>query len=66
MVQKFCSSDLEAFLDNFRCKLIHAVFHSAVENMLGSPALIRRSAVLADMLDAPISELAMGEYIDFD
>jgi hypothetical protein len=63
-IHELRTSDLEAFFHDLRCKLIHAVINSPVENMLHSTALVMRSTVLTDVLDAPISELPMSEYIN--
>lgn len=63
MIQKFRTSDLQAFLDNLGCKLIHAVVNGTVEDMVGSSTLIERGTVLANMLDAPISKLAVRENV---
>lgn len=36
-----------------------------VKDVLNRATFVMRGAVLADMLNAPVAELAMGEYIHF-
>jgi hypothetical protein len=63
-IKELRASYLQAFLDNLGGELIHAVVNCPEENVLGGTALVMRSAVLTDMLNAPISKLAMGEGVD--
>jgi hypothetical protein len=62
--KKFGTSDLQAFLDNLRCELIHAVLGSVSDDMIDSTASVSRSAMLTDVLDAPVSELAMRNDVN--
>jgi hypothetical protein len=64
-VQKLGAAYLQTLLDNLRCKLIHAIVNRPKEDMLNSTASIVRSTMFANMLDTPISELAMGEHVNF-
>lgn len=64
MIHELRAANLEAFFHNLRCELIHAVIHSPAKNMLNSTALVVGSTVLADVLNAPIPELTMSEYIN--
>lgn len=45
--------------------MIHAIFDRMVKDVLNRATFVMRGAVLADMLNAPVAELAMGEYIHF-
>jgi len=58
------TTDFQALLDDFGSKLVHAVFGSIANDMVDSPAAIRRSTVFADMLDTPVAELTMGNNVD--
>lgn len=60
-VQELGATDFQTFLNNLRGKLIHAVIHSMVEDMLNRTALVMGSAMLANVLDAPVAKLAMSE-----
>lgn len=62
--QKFGTANLEALLDNLGGKLVSAILSSITDNMINSPATIRRSSMFADMLDAPISELAVSDNVN--
>jgi hypothetical protein len=63
-VQELGAPDLQTFLDDFGCKLIHAVIHSMVEYMLNRTTLVVGSAMLTYVLDAPVAELAMSKQIN--
>ena len=58
------TTNLQALLDNFGGKLVGAIFGCITDDMVNGSAAIWRSAVLANMLDAPVTELAMGHDID--
>lgn len=62
--QEISTADLEALLDNLRGELISAILGSIPNDVVDGPASVRRSAVLANVLDAPVSELAMRHNID--
>ena len=58
------AADLEAFLDHLGSELIHAVFRGITDDMINSTSAISRGAVLADVLNTPVTKLAMGDDID--
>jgi hypothetical protein len=62
--QKFDTANLEAFFDNFGGKLIHAILRSKANDMVDSTAAISWSSVFTNVLDAPITELTVGDNID--
>lgn len=62
--EKLDSSDLEALLHYLGCKLVHAVLCGISDDMVDSAAAIGRGAVLADVLNAPVAKLAMGNDVD--
>lgn len=58
------AANLQALLDNFGGELIHAVLRSIANDVVDRPAAVRWSTVLTDVLDTPISKLAMGDDVD--
>lgn len=58
------SSNLEALLDDLGRKLIRAVLGRITNHMIDSAAAVGRGTVLADVLDAPIAELAVGNNVN--
>lgn len=56
--------NLEALLNNLGSKLIHAVLRSITDNMVNCTAAISRRAMLADVLNAPVAELAVSNNVD--
>jgi uncharacterized protein YunC (DUF1805 family) len=44
--------------------LVHAVFGTETKNVVDGAATISGSAVFADVLNAPIAELTVGDDID--
>jgi hypothetical protein len=44
--------------------LVHAVLGSIANDMFGGTAAISWGSMLTDMLNAPISKLAMGDNVD--
>lgn len=62
--EKLGATDLEALLDNLGSKLIHRILSSVSNDMVNGTAPVRRSSVLADVLDAPVAELTVGDDID--
>ena len=63
-VHKFDTTDLEALLHDLGSKLVDAVAVSIGENVVDDAALVRWRTMFAQVLDTPISELAMGNEID--
>lgn len=62
--KKLHSTNLEAFLDNLGGELIHAILRCIANDMVNSTATINRCSMLADVLDAPISKLAVSNNVD--
>lgn len=58
------AANLQALLDDLGGELVHAVLGSVAEHMIDSAAAILRGAMLANMLDAPVAELAMSYDVD--
>jgi hypothetical protein len=44
--------------------LIHTVLRCKAEDVVDGTAAISRGTMLADVLNAPVAELAMGNHID--
>lgn len=63
-VKELNAADLQALLNHLGCELIHAVLGCEAEDVIDGTSAVWRRAVLADMLDAPIAELAMGDDIN--
>ncbi len=62
--EKLDTSNLETLLDNLGCKLVHAVLRGVPDDVVNGTAAISWSAVLADVLNAPVAELAVSDNID--
>jgi hypothetical protein len=62
--EKFGTANLEALLDYLGSKLIHAVLGCIADNMINCATPISRGAVLANVLDAPVAELAVSNNIN--
>jgi hypothetical protein len=62
--EKFRTSNLETLLDNLGSELIGAVLGSITNDMVNSPTTVRRSTVFTDVLNAPVTELAMGHNVN--
>jgi hypothetical protein len=62
--QKLGAANLQTLLNNLGGELVHAVLSSIADDMVDGPATVRRSAVLADVLDAPVAKLAVGDNVD--
>ena len=62
--EKLNTSNLEALLNDLGGELIHAVLRSITDDVVDSSAAIGWSTVLADVLNAPISELAMSNDVN--
>lgn len=58
------ATNLEALLHNFRRKLIRTVLSSVSNNMVDGAAAIRRGAMLANVLNAPITKLPVSNDVD--
>jgi len=62
--KKVNTTNFEAFLNDLGGKLIHAILGGISNDMINCTAAISRSAMLADMLNAPIAKLAMSNDIN--
>ena len=62
--QELGTTNLETLLHNLGGKLVGAILRSVSNDVVDGPAAVRGSAVFADVLDAPVSELAMGHNVD--
>jgi hypothetical protein len=58
------TTNLEALLNDLGGELVHAVLGSIANDMFGGTAAISWGSMLTDMLNAPISKLAMGDNVD--
>ena len=58
------ATNLEALLNNLRSKLVHAVFRSVSDDMINCSAPISWGSMFANVLDAPVAELAVRDDID--
>ena len=63
-VQELATANLEALLDDLGSILINAVVGGEAKNVVDGSGTISRGAVLANVLDAPIAKLAMGNDVD--
>jgi hypothetical protein len=63
-IQELATANLQTFLDHLRGILVHAVLGGETKNVVSSSATISRSSVFADVLNAPVPELAMSYDID--
>lgn len=63
-IKEVDTGNLETLLHYLRSELIHAVLRSVVEDVLEDTATICRSTMLAEMLNAPVSELAVGDDVN--
>lgn len=62
--EKLGASNLEAFLNDLGSELIHGILRSVSNDMINSTAAVRRGTMFANMLDAPVSKLAVGHDVD--
>lgn len=58
------ATDLETLLDNLGSKLVHRILGSVSNDMVDGTASVRRRSVLANVLDAPVTKLTVGDDID--
>jgi len=63
-LHKFRTANFEAFLDDLGCKLVHAILGGIAKNVVNRTASILGRSMFADMLNAPVSELAMSDNIN--
>jgi hypothetical protein len=62
--QEIGSANLETLLYNLGSELIHAIFGHITYHMIDGSAPIRWSAMLADMLNAPVPKLTVCHNVD--
>lgn len=62
--EKLGTPNLEALLNYLGSKLVHAILGGVADDVVDSPAAVSRGAMLADVLDAPIAKLAVGDDVD--
>lgn len=62
--QEFGAANFEALLNYLGSELICAVFCGVANHMVDGTAAVGRGAVLANVLDAPVAKLAMGDDVD--
>lgn len=62
--QKIGTTYLQAFFNDLRSILIHAVFSCVANYVINCSASVGRRAVFADVLNAPIAELSMGNDVN--
>lgn len=63
-IQEVQSANLEALLDNLGGKLVDAVVIRVRENVVDDTTLVRRRAVFAQVLNTPITKLAVGNKVN--
>lgn len=63
-LHKLRTANFETLLDDLGCKLVHAILGGIAKNVVDRTASILRRSVFADMLNAPVSELAMSNNIN--
>lgn len=62
--EKVATANLEALLDNFGGVLISAILGSVTDDVVNSTRSIGRGTMLANVLDAPVAELAMSDDVN--
>lgn len=65
-IKKLDATDLEALLNDLGSKLIDAVAVGVDKDMIDDTTFVGRRAMLAEMLDAPITKLAMSNEVNAD
>lgn len=64
LVQEIQTTDLEALLHNFGSKLIDAIVVGVGQDVINDATLVGWRAMLAEMLNTPVAELAMSDKVD--
>ena len=62
--KKLRTSNLETLLNDLGGELIHAVLGSKADDMVDGAAAVSRGAMLANVLNAPVAELAVGDNVN--
>ena len=63
-VQKLATTNLEAFLDDLGGILVHAILCTEAEDVVNGATTVGGRAMLADVLNAPVAELAVSNNVD--
>jgi hypothetical protein len=63
-VEKVWPTNLEALLNDLGRKLVGAVLASVANDVINGSAAVARSPMLADVLNAPVAELTVGDNVD--
>jgi hypothetical protein len=63
-IEEIVTTNLQALLNDLRGVLIHAILCGKTKDVIDSTASISWRSVFADVLDAPVAELSMGNHID--
>lgn len=63
-IEELGTSNLQTFFHDLRGELVHTVVHRTLEDMLNGTVLVVRGAVLADVLNTPVTKLSMGHVIN--
>jgi hypothetical protein len=63
-VEELVAADFKALLDDLGSILVHAVLGRETEDVVDRAVAISRSPMLADVLNAPVAELAVRDDID--
>ena len=63
-LEELSTANLQALLYNLGGKLTNAVSVGIAKDVVHDSALVWRGAVLAEMLDTPVSELPVGDEVD--
>jgi hypothetical protein len=58
------ATNLKALLNNLGGKLVHAVLRGIADDVVNGTAAVSWCTMLADMLDAPVTELAMSDNVN--
>jgi hypothetical protein len=58
------ATNLEAFLNNLGGELVHAVLRGITDDVVNGTAAVSGCTMLADVLDAPVTELAMSDNVN--
>jgi hypothetical protein len=63
-VKEVSTTNFEALLDDLAGELIHAVLGSEAKDVVNGVVAVGNGAVLADVLNAPVAELTMGDNVN--
>lgn len=63
-VHELGTTNLQALLDNLGGELVDAIAIGLGQDVVNDSSLVSRRSMLAQVLDAPIAELSMGDEIN--